>query len=37
MKKILKYNEDDVRATLLIKEWLETHKPSKTKEKLDEE
>lgn len=37
MKKILKYNEDDVRATLLIKEWLETQKPSKQKEKLDEE
>lgn len=37
MKKILKYNEDDVRATLLIKEWLETQKPSKSKEKLDEE
>ena len=37
MKKILKYNEDDVRATLLIKEWLETQKPSKAKEKLDEE
>jgi uncharacterized protein len=35
MKKILKYNEDDVRATLLIKEWLETQKPSKKKEKLD--
>ena len=37
MKKILKYNEDDVRATLLIKKWLETQKPSKAKEKLDEE
>ncbi|OGN09775.1 MAG: hypothetical protein A3C61_01830 [Candidatus Yanofskybacteria bacterium RIFCSPHIGHO2_02_FULL_39_10] len=37
MKKILKYNEDDVRATLLIKDWLTTHKPSKIKEKLDEE
>ena len=37
MKKILKYNEDDVRATLLIKEWLETQKPLKQKEKLDEE
>ncbi len=38
MKKILKYNEDDVRATLLIKEWLENQKPSKGREKenLDE-
>lgn len=36
IKKILKYNEDDVRATLLIKEWLEKQKPSKGKEKLDE-
>ena len=35
MKKILRYNEDDVRATLLIKEWLETQKPSKQKEKLN--
>ncbi len=37
MKKILKYNEDDVRATLLIKEWLVNQKPSKRREKLDEE
>ncbi|MDO8496795.1 MAG: TM0106 family RecB-like putative nuclease [bacterium] len=35
MKKILKYNEDDVRATLLIKEWLTTQKPTKEKEILD--
>jgi predicted RecB family nuclease len=35
MKKILKYNEDDVRATFLIKEWLQSQKPSKQKEKLD--
>ncbi|MDP3696787.1 MAG: TM0106 family RecB-like putative nuclease [Candidatus Taylorbacteria bacterium] len=35
MKKILKYNEDDVRATLLIKEWLEQQKPSKQRESLD--
>ena len=37
MKRILKYNEDDVRATMLIKDWLEGHKPTKQKEKLDEE
>ncbi|OGM96654.1 MAG: hypothetical protein A3B86_04720 [Candidatus Yanofskybacteria bacterium RIFCSPHIGHO2_02_FULL_38_22b] len=36
MKKILKYNEDDVMATLLIKEWLQEQKPSKQREKLDE-
>jgi len=35
-RKLLKYNEDDVRATLLIKEWLTGQKPSKSKEKLDE-
>ena len=35
LKKILKYNEDDVRATFLIKEWLSQHKPQKRKEKLD--
>ncbi len=35
MKKILKYNEDDVRATLLIKEWLTTQKPTKEKESVD--
>ena len=35
IKKILRYNEDDVRATLAVKEWLETQKPSKKKEKLE--
>ena len=35
LKKILKYNEDDVRATLLIKEWLSQHKPQKRREKLN--
>ena len=34
LKKILKYNEDDVRATLAIKEWLESQKPSKGRERL---
>jgi uncharacterized protein len=37
LKKILKYNEDDVRATMAIKEWLEGQKPSKSREKLDQE
>ena len=32
LKKILKYNEDDVRATLVIKEWLEKQRPKKKKE-----
>jgi len=35
LKKILKYNEDDVRATLAIKEWLEKQGPSKRREKLE--
>jgi len=35
LKRILKYNEDDVRATLAIKEWLDRQGPSKRKEKLD--
>lgn len=35
LQKILKYNEDDVRATFKIKEWLESHKPQKKREKLD--
>ena len=37
MDKILQYNEDDVRATLFVKEWLEKQKPRTTKEKLPEE
>ena len=28
LEKILKYNEDDVRATLFVKEWLEKQKPN---------
>lgn len=36
LKRILKYNEDDVRATMAIKEWLETQKPHKGREKLEE-
>ena len=37
MDKIVKYNEDDVRATLFIKEWLEKQKPRVSREKLPEE
>jgi uncharacterized protein len=38
IKKILRYNEDDVRATMAIKDWLAEQKPSKLREKesLDE-
>ncbi|MEK7583602.1 MAG: TM0106 family RecB-like putative nuclease [Patescibacteria group bacterium] len=35
LDKILKYNEDDVRATLYVKAWLEKQKPKTTREKLD--
>src|SRR3989344_5654960 len=37
MDKIVKYNEDDVRATLFIKEWLDKQKPRVSREKLPEE
>ncbi len=33
MDKIIKYNEDDVRATLFVKEWLEKQKPRLSREK----
>ncbi len=36
INKIIKYNEDDVRATLFIKEWLEKQKPRTSREKLPE-
>jgi len=34
LKKILDYNKDDVKATMVIKEWLETQKPKQKKEIL---
>lgn len=37
LNKLIKYNEDDVRATLTIKEWLEKQKPRVQKEVLPEE
>lgn len=37
LNKVLRYNEDDVRATLVLKDWLATLKPSKGRaEKLEE-
>jgi uncharacterized protein len=36
MQRILQYNEDDVRATLLVRDQLATFKPVKTKETLEE-
>ena len=36
MDKIVKYNEDDVRATLFLKEWLMKQKPRVSREKLPE-
>ncbi len=35
IKKILRYNEDDVRATMAIKDWMAEQKPHTTKETLD--
>ncbi len=35
LRKILRYNEDDVRATLLVRDMLSQLKPSKRKESLD--
>lgn len=37
LNKLIKYNEDDTRATLAIKEWLEKQKPKIQKEVLPEE
>lgn len=37
LDKIIQYNEDDVRATMLLRDWLEQQKPSKKRESLDEE
>ncbi|MEK7659204.1 MAG: TM0106 family RecB-like putative nuclease [Patescibacteria group bacterium] len=37
LEKLIKYNEDDVRATLMVKEWLEKQKPKIEKEALDSE
>ncbi len=34
-KKIIEYNEDDVCATMFVKEWLEKQHPKTQKEKLD--
>lgn len=36
LDRLLRYNEDDVRATMAVKEWLERQAPSKKKESLEE-
>ncbi|HTP56908.1 MAG TPA: TM0106 family RecB-like putative nuclease [Candidatus Paceibacterota bacterium] len=36
LDRIIRYNEDDVRATLALRDWLATLKPSKSREKLEE-
>lgn len=36
LDRIVKYNEDDVRATMLLRDWLFSQKPHKAREKLDE-
>lgn len=36
LNKLIKYNEDDVRATFMIKEWLEKQRPKVQKEVLPE-
>ncbi len=36
LDRIVKYNEDDVRATMLLRDWLISQKPHKAREKLDE-
>lgn len=35
LDKIIRYNEDDVRATLFVKDWLQQQKPKTSREKLD--
>lgn len=37
LNKILQYNEDDVRATLYVKEWLAKQKPHTSKEEIPDE
>ncbi|KKR48145.1 MAG: hypothetical protein UT84_C0047G0004 [Candidatus Curtissbacteria bacterium GW2011_GWA1_40_16] len=36
LDRVIKYNEDDVRATMMLKQWLATQKPVKHRESLDE-
>ncbi len=37
LNKLIKYNEDDARATMMVKEWLEKQRPKVQKEELPEE
>lgn len=36
LERTIRYNEDDVRATLMLRDWLVTLKPSKSRERLEE-
>jgi predicted RecB family nuclease len=36
LERIMRYNEDDVRATMLLRDWLATLKPSKSRERLED-
>jgi len=36
LDRTIHYNEDDVRATMMLRDWLATLKPTKTKEKLED-
>lgn len=35
LDRIIRYNEDDVRATMLLHDWLAKQRPSKGKESLE--
>ena len=36
LERVVRYNEDDVRATMTLRDWLGSHKPHKRRESLDE-
>ncbi|MCC6934655.1 MAG: TM0106 family RecB-like putative nuclease [Candidatus Yanofskybacteria bacterium] len=37
LERVVRYNEDDVRATMLLKDWLSQQKPTKSREVLEDE
>ncbi len=37
LNRVIRYNEDDVRATMLLRDWLGQQKPTKKRESLDSE